>query len=462
MEFKLSRYIHISRDEELLPETFFLYATRTGGALELDMAHHDDIVNGQWESLSPKVLEALFKAEAIVPKDEDELDFVLKLNKENIQDNDQSHLSFTIQPTANCQLGCHYCGQQHAKKVSNDDTNTAIFNRIVYKIEAVKNTIKSLNVTWYGGEPLTGLSSIEDLSAQLIKYCDDNGIYYHSSMITNGLALKYPLFVKLVNKYRLSGFQITVDGTAEFHDKRRMLKTGAPSFDIIFSNLKEIVHSDFYKEGKASISIRSNVDGQNKENIFELLDLLHEEGILKKVGFNTAAIHDWGDNGASKINGISKDEYAMFEIDIFLKMHGYGVLQKSSLLPLRKFNVCMVANTSSEVYDAYGNVSTCWEVPYTPVYDNTGYYAGNLHKDPELDTTKVLMREWFDEIPTNSSWCKGCKFFPVCGGSCPKHWQSGSIPCPSFKQNIDERIFLNKLLNSEPVAGPAAETIAAA
>ncbi len=173
-------------------------------------------------------------------------------------------------------------------------------------------------------------------------------------MVTNGLALKRSTFERLVLKHKVTGYQITIDGTAEFHDLRRMLKTGAPSFEIIVQNLKNIVRSPFFEEHKPAISIRSNVDGQNKENIFELLDLLHNEGILEKVSFNTAAIHDWGDVKATKINGISKDEYAMFEIDILLKLKELGALKNEmGIIPLRKHNVCMVASSTSEVFDAH-------------------------------------------------------------------------------------------------------------
>ncbi|SEP41544.1 radical SAM protein [Mucilaginibacter sp. OK283] len=447
MEFKLSKYVHISKDDDVLPDAFYLYATRTGAAIELETKYHDDVLQENWKALPLKVIDTLMLAEAIVPVEQNELDYVLTSNKENIKDNDKKFLSFTIQPTANCQLGCHYCGQQHVKKVASTETNDAIYNRIIGKVLAIQETLQSLSVSWYGGEPLTGLSSIEQLSKQLISYCDNNNIFYSASIVTNALALKMSTFKTLVSKYKITSFQITIDGTAEFHDQRRMLKTGAPSFDIIFNNVKEIVHSDFFKDNKADINIRCNVDAQNKDNIITLLEMMHEHGILDKVGFNTAPIHDWGDNGASQINGISKDDYAQFEIDVLLKLHSYGLLRRGRLIPLRNYNVCMVANSQSEVYDAYGNVSTCWEVPYTPVYDNTEYYAGNLHTNPNIDSTKVIMRDWFNEIPTNDSWCKGCKFLPVCGGGCPKHWNSGSAACPSFKKNIDERLFLSKFVS---------------
>jgi uncharacterized protein len=54
------------------------------------------------------------------------------------------------------------------------------------------------------------------------------------------------------------------------------------------------------------------------------------------------------------------------------------------------------------------------------------------------------MRHWYDEIPTNDSWCKSCKFLPVCGGACPKSWYEGNPACPSFKFNIDERLMMKK------------------
>lgn len=450
MKFKLSKYIHTSKDDETLPGRFFLYATRTGAAVEIDNKYFDQLINEDWNSLPINVLDNLLTVEAIVPYEEDELNYLLHQNKENIRDNDKKFLSYTIQPTANCQLGCHYCGQQHTKLVSNSDTNKAICDRIINKIEELQDTLQALSITWYGGEPLTGLSSIQEMSDILIKYCEEHDIRYSATMVTNGLALKKNTYEKLVRDYKVTGYQITLDGTADFHDIRRMLKTGAASFDIIFNNLKEILHSDFFAQTSGVISIRSNVDAQNKENVFELMDMLHEHDMLNKVSFNTAPIHDWGDNKATKVNGISKEDYAMFEIDVMLKLRELGSLTSDAgIIPLRKYNVCMVANETSEVFDAHGNVSTCWEIPYTPMYDNTDFYSGNILKDDVVDTSNAPMRKWYDEIPTNDSWCKGCKFLPVCGGSCPKHWYNNTVACPSFKQNIDERLFLSKLIKAE-------------
>ena len=39
--------------------------------------------------------------------------------------------------------------------------------------------------------------------------------------------------------------------------------------------------------------------------------------------------------------------------------------------------------------------------------------------------------------------CSTCRMLPVCGGSCPKQWREGIEPCPSAKQNIEQRLLLS-------------------
>lgn len=450
MNYKLSKYIHVSQDKEIFENISFLYATRSGVAVEIQSEYLDFLKNGEFSLVPVPVLDRLIDIEAIVPDDENELSVVLEANKKHIKDVDSKHLSFTIQPSANCQLGCHYCGQSHVKETLNDATADLVYDRIASKIEKFKDTAQSILINWYGGEPLTGLSSLKKLSARLIQLAKDNNIKYSAYMVTNGLALKPSLFEELVNEHFVYGFQVTIDGTEEFHNKRRMLKNNNESFKYIFENIENIVTSEFYKTSKGRVLLRCNVDGENRANILELIDLLQERDMLNKVRFSVSPIHDWGDNGATKINGIKKEEFAKFEVEVFMALDKYGCFNSGKdhgLIPGRNKAPCMVVSGESEVYDAYGNVSTCWEIPYTPFYEKSDYVAGSLRVDKNLSTEHAPMRHWFDEIPTNDTWCKSCKFLPVCGGSCPKNWYEGTPACPTFKFNIDDRIFMKKLFN---------------
>lgn len=444
MKFKLSRYVYVSQDADIMPDHSLVYVTRTGVAIELPNNHVALLQSGEYEQLSIDLQKKLIRNEVLVPEGEDELKSILEYNKTEVKD--RKTLSYTIQPSANCQLGCHYCGQSHTKHVMNETVADLMISRIEEKIISKGKDISILYITWYGGEPITGLSSIEYNSQRLMQLAAVHNLRYEAEIITNALALKQDLFEKLVTQYKIMDYQITIDGTADFHDKRRMLKNGTASFEIIFNNVVAIALSDFFATSGARINIRCNVDAENKENVFELLEQMNAAGILGKVGFYISAVHDWGDNGASKVHGISKEDFAQFEIEVFMKLQEYKALNPGNLIPQRSTYTCMVVDESAEVFDAHGNISTCWDVPYTTSYFNTPYVSGNLRQVEKVDTSNAIMRHWYDEIPTNDTWCKKCTFLPVCGGSCPKEWNFGTPACPSFKFNIDERLFLRKML----------------
>ncbi len=444
MNFKVSKYLHVLKNKEFLPHSAILYGTRRGVVFEITEFQLKALEEGYFSLLPLGTIKKLIQGSIIVPSVENELLTVLEENKASAKD--MQSLNFTIQPTANCQLGCHYCGQVHSKKTMSLNVADLMIERIKQKIACNKIKIKSLNITWYGGEPLTGLSSIEYSSLILQDIAKENNLQYEAKMVTNGLALKEKLFQHLVTDHKINRFQITLDGTAEFHDNRRMLKNGNPSFGIIFNNICAIALSDFYAYSNSLISIRCNVNAENKKNVFALMDLMKEKKIHDKVSFALARVTDWGDNGAGteKMGGISKEDFAQLEIDVMLKQLADNFKYSSNIIPKRVTSACMATTETSEVIDGYGNISTCWEVPYTPAFDNARFVAGNLIKDSNIDTSKVAMRKWYDEIPTNETWCKNCKFLPVCGGSCPKEWYQGTPACPSFKFNIDERLIMEK------------------
>jgi len=102
----------------------------------------------------------------------------------------------------------------------------------------------------------------------------------------------------------------------------------------------------------------------------------------------------------------------------------------------------MVVHQKSEVYDAYGNIYPCWEFPYTPFYEQEEYLIGNVKLPAETYNTHAKTRDWHEDIKDPNIWCSKCKFFPVCGGACPKSWYEGQPACPSFKYNIEDRLFL--------------------
>jgi uncharacterized protein len=449
-KFKLSYYSVITdiiNEEELEPKRI-IYSTRSSKVLTIKDKTYGHIINGELEKLDNNDLFNLTDALLIVPEDEDEFNVILNENSSGLKD--RKILYHVMQPGANCQLGCHYCGQKHTKDSLSENLYETIINRIEGKIITKEFDYENLDFTWYGGEPLMALKQIRELTPMLKSLAKKHNLSYTADMITNGLSLKENLFVELVEKLNILSFQITIDGTAEIHDKRRMTKTGENTFSLIMKNIVNCVNNTIYKEKKCSIGIRINIDKTNQENVNILLEHLETLNILDKVNVQFAQIVDWGKNGASA-NSLNDNDFAENEIGWMLKLIQSGG-KTSDFIPVRVNAACMVEDKNSEVFDAFGNVFPCYELPYTPIYEDSEWLIGNLKNPDKEFKTDNSLRNWVDHVKEATvSDCKSCKFYPVCGGGCPKSWLEGKPACPSFKFNIEDRLILQYISNSSSI-----------
>jgi uncharacterized protein len=439
--YKLSNYIvscEIPTQSEI--KDIALFSTRTGNMLSLKSNIFEQLKINQYDEVDYRILNLLIKYQIIIPEEEIEINYILEENKFLTQK--KEGISFTIQPTGNCQLGCHYCGQTHSKIKMTDILVEKTFQRIKKTVE--DNKYKLLGITWYGGEPLLASSNILSFSDKIVDYCITNNITYQADIISNGLLLKPELFKTLITQCKINNYQITLDGIKEFHDKRRMTKGGEGSFDIIMKNIYDCINSDVFNDFKPAITIRININHENVSSVESLIDHFNELDILKKVSFAFSPVFDWGGNKANK-ESLKMDDFSNLEIDWMLKIHDLGGNVNVSL-PERQAIPCMVGNKDSEVIDAFGNIFSCYELPYTQAYQNDKYIEGNLLTD-KPENKKNEMREFFDNIENKKySNCIDCNFYAVCAGACPKSWINGDVACPSFKFNMEDKMLLHYYL----------------
>ena len=123
--YKLSSYVVVTDliDANTSSDPWrIVYATRTGRTMKLKDRIYRHLVAGDFARISESTLIELMSLEVIVRADEDEFEEVLRQNIAALENS--KTLDVTIQPTANCQLGCTYCGQVHQKK--NVDTETSV------------------------------------------------------------------------------------------------------------------------------------------------------------------------------------------------------------------------------------------------------------------------------------------------------------------------------------------------
>lgn len=295
--FKISKYIVTSEIPDEQMDKIIIYSLRTGASFVVKKIKWDALLSNSYNVLSDNELILFIENKILILVDENEIDQILLFNKGNNSKTDS--LTFTIQPTSNCQLGCFYCGQEHKKDKISDDVIQKTIERIEYLINKNKE-VKNLHITWYGGEPLMASNAIEKYSLRLMDICRSKKIRYTSNIITNGLLLKDYIYKKML-EFNILSYQVTLDGTKETHDKRRITKGGKGTFDLIFKNIVSFVKSDEYKFYNAALSLRINIDKTMIDRVDDLIEMVYNEGILNNIDISFAPVFDWGGNGANKI-----------------------------------------------------------------------------------------------------------------------------------------------------------------
>ncbi len=327
----------------------------------------------------------------------------------------------------------------HTKHYADEAVIDKYVERIGHLLKRNPN-YRGLSVTWYGGEPLTGLRAIRKASQRLIECCRRNRYDYLSDMITNGLSLKPKVFQTLVAECEVKRYQITLDGTAESHDQRRMTKRGAPTFDIILQNIVYVTRTEIYSHHNYEISIRVNIDKTNHRYATPLIYLIKARHLQEKVSMYFTAVVDLGSNDAGK-DSLDADFFAEEEVEWLYLCYENGI--RVRILPERVHSVCTVENKDSEVYDALGNMYACWEFPYDKVYSQGESRIGNLFDSPATYNPNASLRNWAAVVDSGKTGRKSCVHLPVCGGGCPKSWHEGKSACPPFKFNYKGKLLLD-------------------
>jgi uncharacterized protein len=437
MDIQLSRYHVVTQpffDEVAAQFKQVLFATRTANVRVIDDSSWDLLESGAYDQLPKEMLLDLVDMELLVPADEDELTTILDRNDAATRDDDT--LFFSIQPTAMCQLGCHYCGQEHRNKDMSEADQQRLLQRARTKLST--GAFRAFEIGWFGAEPLIGLPVMRNLAPQFQALAEEFGCRYGSKIVTNGLALTDKVATELFYDLGVRTVEITLDGLAEFHDVRRMQKSGSPTFDKIFANVISLARRSDLSD--IHIIIRCNVDAQNYESVSLLMLKLVEEGVQERIQFYAAPIHSWG-NDAHK-RSLTPEEFAAWEIKWLSEKVQLGF--PTSFIPSRKAITCMATRPHAELIDADGLVYNCTEVSYVPTYGTPNEYALENLSGQQMSGTRDRLGNFNDRVRRGEYKCPTCPMLPVCGGSCPKAWQEGLLePCPSAKHNIEQRLLLS-------------------
>jgi len=203
------------------------------------------------KTMPSQLLEQLIDAGFVITSNIDEVQQVIHTTKDrHYSKND--HLELTILPTEQCNFRCVYCYENFKLPRMTKEVQ----DNIIKFVEKEIKHRKGLAVGFFGGEPLLAMDVIERLSSAFIRICEFNNKPYSASITTNGFDLDVPTFEHL-RKLRVNHFQVTIDGPKQIHDNQRVLASGAPTFDRIFTNLCSI--RDNASGRMWNIALRTNV-----------------------------------------------------------------------------------------------------------------------------------------------------------------------------------------------------------
>lgn len=350
---------------------------------------------------------------------------------------DSGTLTVTIAPTSACNFACDYCFQGLDKP--NHKISKEVQDAFIRYLASRLSQLKQLSIVWYGGEPLMGLAAIRSLSKRMLALCKKARVKYSAFIVTNGWYFTREVAAELYS-LKVNSAQITFDGPAMYHDMRRPLLTGRPTYERIVTNLREVV-----EQVPIRISVRVNIDERNKDQVRELLDDLTTRGFGGRSNFGIyfAPVESITEpcHGCSQVN-MGKQAYGRMEADLYRYAVERGLcgLPKPSLF----MGNCQAVRRNGLLLAANGDLHKCWDTMHDP-----SLKVGTIFETENIEAHPLFQR-WMQWTPFANPVCSSCKILPICTGFCGYKFvhpdktrgEAGSLPCPSWKFNFNERIFL--------------------
>lgn len=322
--------------------------------------------------------------------------------------NQTSVLRLILLPTEGCNFRCLYCYESHKPSKMSEETVSDILTFVRKNI----HNYAALRISWFGGEPLLCMDLIERLSTEMIDICRRERRLYISDITTNGYLLTPDVMKKLL-RLRVLSYQVTVDGSAEIHDRNRPLANGAGTYHTITENIRKIRQE--IKTGTFDFLVRVNFTQESLAEFgrfsAELQELLAGDRRFHLL-FRPAG--DWG----GQIDERIRCSLVAEKSDQVLGQ----MLQQNPNLDLREHldflqpcgYLCYASCASAFVIDSQGTVRKC-----TCHLESEANCIGKL-ENGNLQLDRYAASQWNLASVTPSETCKKCVMFPVCGMSaCP-------------------------------------------
>jgi len=222
--------------------------------------------------LDPSVEARLRKRLYLFDTPEDEDRYFQLLFMAMGQRRESAPVQFSICPTYACNLRCVYCFEGELItgpiKIMTREQVDGAFRAIEAIREQFHPSTKDAHIILFGGEPLLRPTYL--CVRRILSRAAELG--YGAEVVTNGVQVGLFMDLFHTNRAVIKNIQITIDGPAGVHDRRRMYKNGAGTFNAITANVESLL------ESQLPVTVRINVDKNNIAHVPQLIQFMEDQG----------------------------------------------------------------------------------------------------------------------------------------------------------------------------------------
>jgi len=331
------------------------------------------------------------------------LDFI------DARDKDEIQIFFVT--NYSCNFACSYCYQDQYSNPGlelSSEVTDAFFSYIGTQFAGRRKYI-----TIFGGEPLLGSPKQKESISYIISKAVESGL--ELSFVTNGYSLEE--YIPILKEGKIREIQVTVDGTENFHNKRRFLKGGGGTFDKIIRGI------DACLQNNIDINLRMVIDKENIDSLPDFARFAIDKGWTASPYFKTQIGRNYELHHCQSSPDMLFDRVSLYEkiyeltlkyphIQEFYKP-AYSVakfLSENGELPDPLFDACPACKTEW-AFDYTGQIYSC-----TATVGKTDESLGTFY--PAVTRKDDIIEKWQERDVTIIPECKNCSVQLACGGGC--------------------------------------------
>lgn len=313
-------------------------------------------------------------------------------------------LHLILMPTEQCNFRCTYCYEDFAAGQMPRWVVEAVKALLARRV----GNLDLLSLEWFGGEPLLAWPVIEEIqgfACELIR--DHKEVRLAGSMTTNGSLLTQQRLERLLG-LGVRRYQVSLDGTREFHDALRRRQGGSGSFTDIWRNLLNMRNSPESFE----VLLRLHVTCDNQNAVVDLLfDLAREFARDSRFSVIFKAIRRFGGPNDARLPVLPLDQENKVLGLLLARATELGLSNRQDVFAQPgMLQGCYAAALGSYVVRSTGELAKCTVAlghannrigtlrpDGTVVIDSTkisGWLRGALNGEPE--SIECPMRGWAD------------------------------------------------------------------